>query len=206
MQINTFKTLLLSFFLTISFFGYASENEEKETPKEEFVVTDMIMHHIKDAHDFHILDWKGHAVSFPLPVILWTDNGLVSFMSSAFHHDIEGKTIVEKKGLKFVNLHEKIYQLNGNDTTVLFDDEHHATNAIRPLDLSITKNVFSMFLSIIVLLLIFLTAARSYKKSSQNMPSGIARFMEPIILFIKDEVAIPNIGEKKEVLTLSLTS
>jgi F-type H+-transporting ATPase subunit a len=54
-----------------------------------------------------------------------------------------------------------------------------------------------MFLSITVILLIFLTAARSYKKSSNGLPSGIGRFMEPIVLFIRDEVAIPNIGEKK---------
>ena len=136
-------------------------------------------------------------ISIPLPVILWTDNGLVTFMSSELHHDMEGKTIVEKKGAKFVNLHEKIYQLNSDATSVSFDAKHHPENAVRPLDLSITNNVFSMFLSVIVILLIFLTAARSYKKSSQNMPSGIARFMEPIILFIRDEVAIPNIGAKK---------
>ena len=109
MQINTFKTLLLSFFLSISFFGYASENEDKETPKEEFNVTDMIMHHIKDAHDFHILDWKGHAVSFPLPVILWTDNGLVTFMSSRFEHNDNGTKVVDEGGQKFVKVHEKIY-------------------------------------------------------------------------------------------------
>ncbi|MEL6917803.1 MAG: F0F1 ATP synthase subunit A, partial [Bacteroidota bacterium] len=70
-------------------------------------------------------------------------------------------------------------------------------NAVRPLDFSITKNVFSMFLSIIVILLLFMTAARSYKKSASNMPSGIGKFLEPIIVFIRDEVAIPNIGEKK---------
>jgi len=136
-------------------------------------------------------------ISVPLPVILWTDSGLVTFMSSEFHHDVDGKTIVEKKGLKFVNLHEKIYQLNVDATTVSFDAEHHPENAVRPLDVSITKNVFSMFLSMIAILLIFLTAARSYKKSTNGMPTGVAKFMEPIILFIRDEVAIPNIGEKK---------
>ena len=191
MQINTFKTLLLSFFLSISFFGYASENESKQN--EPFDTKELIFHHIKDSHGFHVAG----DISIPLPVILWTDNGLVTFMSSEFHHDIEGKTIVEKKGSKFVNLHEKIYQLNSDATSVSFDAKHHPENAVRPLDLSITKNVFSLFLSVIVILLIFLTAARSYKKSSQNMPSGIARFMEPIILFIRDEVAIPNIGAKK---------
>jgi F-type H+-transporting ATPase subunit a len=199
MQINTFKTLLLSFFLTISFFGYASENEEKETPKEEFVVTDMIMHHIKDAHDFHILDWKGHAVSFPLPVILWTDNGLVTFMSSEFHHDDQGKVVVERGDQTFVKVHEEIYYANNtadsHGSYVNHDENGHATNA-SPLDLSITKLVFSMFLSMALLLLIFGLSARAYRKSENGVPTGIAKFTEPLIVFIRDEVAIPNIGEK----------
>jgi F-type H+-transporting ATPase subunit a len=118
-------------------------------------------------------------------------------MSSEFHHDVDGKTIVEKNGQKFVNLHDKIYQLEEGASAVNFDEENHATNAVKPLDFSITKNVFSMFLSMIVLLLIFLTAAKSYRKSANGLPSGIAKFTEPIILFIRDEVAIPNIGEKK---------
>ena len=117
-------------------------------------------------------------------------------MSSEFHHDIEGKTIVEKNGLKFVNLHEKIYQLDEGASTVAFDAAHHPTNAKKPLNISITKNVFSMFLSLAFILLIFLASARSYKKSQNNMPSGIGKFVEPIIVFIRDEVAIPNIGEK----------
>ena len=117
-------------------------------------------------------------------------------MSSEFHHDLDGKVVVEKKGMKFVNLHDKIYQLNAGESAVAFDEEHHATNAVRPLDFSITKNVFSMFLSVALILLIFLLSARSYKKSEHKMPSGIGRFMEPIVVFIRDEVAIPNIGEK----------
>lgn len=205
MQINTFKTFLLPLFLTISFFGYATENEDGKTDKTEeekpFNVKELIFHHITDNHSFHVYgsneDHFPKALTIPLPILLWTDNGLVTFMSSEFHHDIEGKTIVERKGLKFINLHEKIYQLNEGETAVAFDTGHHATNAARPMDFSITKNVFSMFLSMIFLLLIFITSARSYKKSSSNMPSGIGKFMEPIIVFIRDEVAIPNIGEKK---------
>jgi len=191
MQINPFKTFLLSLFLTISFFGYGYENETKED--EPFNASELIFHHIGDSHSFHVAG----DFSFPLPIILWTNSGLVTFMSSEFHHDLDGKTIVEKNGMKFVNLHDKIYQINEGATVVDFDAEHHPTNAEKPLDFSITKNVFSMFLSVTLLLIIFLFSARSYKKSDNNMPSGIGRFMEPIIVFIRDEVAIPNIGEKK---------
>ncbi|CAI8307575.1 MAG: ATP synthase subunit a [Flavobacterium sp. SCGC AAA160-P02] len=189
MKINTFKILLGSFFLWTSFVGYASEKDKQED--KPFDTKELIFHHIKDSHGFHVVG----EFSVPLPIILWTDSGLVTFMSSEFHHDIDGKVIVEKEEKKFVNLHEKIYQLNDGATTVEFDKEHHPINAKMPLNFSITKNVFSLFLSMIVILLIFITAARSYKKSIDGLPSGIGKFLEPIIIFIRDEVAIPNIGE-----------
>ncbi|MDU8884623.1 F0F1 ATP synthase subunit A [Yeosuana sp. MJ-SS3] len=198
MQIKTFKTLLFSFLLSFSFIGNASEKTSSETSQEEFNVTDMIMHHIKDAHDFHIMDWKGHAISFPLPVILWTDNGLVTFMSSEFHHDDSGKVVVERKGQKLVKYHEEIYYASNDaehDSYISHDEQHHAVND-KPLDFSITKLVFSMFLSIILLVLIFGLSARAYKKSENGVPTGIAKFTEPLVVFIRDEVAIPNIGEK----------
>ena len=118
-----------------------------------------------------------------------------AFSSSEFHHDVDGKTIVEKDGQKFVNLHDKIYQLNVGAESIEFDAEHHPINAERPIDISITKNVFSMFMSAAIMLLLFLFAARSYKKSENNMPSGFGRFLEPVVVFIRDEVAIPNIGK-----------
>ena len=108
MQINTFKTLFLSLFLAMSFFGFSSENKESESTEDELDITEMILHHVSDSHNFHILDWNGHPVSIPLPVILWTNEGLVTFMSSEFHHDEEGKVVVEKKGQKLVNYHSKI--------------------------------------------------------------------------------------------------
>ena len=183
------------FFILVSSTTFASSKGDSEGSKADkpFDTKELIFHHITDSHSFHVAG----DLALPLPVILWTDNGLVSFMSSEFHHDVEGKTVVERNGQKFVNIHEKIYQLEQGAAAVTFDDEHYATNAARPMDFSITKNVFSMFLSLAFLLLIFLATARSYRRSENNLPSGIGKFMEPIILFIRDEVAIPNIGEKK---------
>ncbi|MEO6347147.1 MAG: F0F1 ATP synthase subunit A [Aquaticitalea sp.] len=192
MQINTIKTLLVSLFLSLSFFGYASDDKQSKPKEEKFNASELIFHHIGDSHSFHVAG----DFSIPLPIILWTDNGLVTFSSSEFHHDVEGKNIVEKNGEKFINLHDKIYQLNDGSESVELNAEHHPENAERPLDISITKNVFSMFLSIAVLLLLFLFAARSYRKSTDHMPSGIGRFLEPIVIFVKEEIAIPNIGEK----------
>lgn len=185
MRIHILKTIFTGLFLTVSTLSFASsEEDESEDPKEA------ILHHVNDTHGFHVVG----DFSIPLPVILWTEKGLVTFMSSEFHHDIEGKVRVERKGLQFVNYHEKIYQLQPKETITLGAEEH-PTN-IRPLDFSITKNVFSMFLSMIFLLLIFITAARSYGRN-KGAPKGMAKFIEPLVVFIKDEIAIPNIGEKK---------
>lgn len=179
--------------LTASSAFAASPADSKESKEgEEFETSEFIFHHIQDSYGFHV----AADFTIPLPVILWTDNGLVTFMSSEFHHDSDGEVIVEKNGMKFVNLHEKVYQLNAGESAIALDKEGHAANAVRPMDFSITKNIFSMLLSLLTLIVIFTAAARGYKKSKKGMPSGIGRFVEPIIVFIRDEVAKPNIGEQ----------
>ena len=192
------KNLLFYAFL-FSFFISFSNSLESSNDEEKFNVTDMIMHHIKDSHEFHILDWKGEGVSIPLPIILWTDNGLVSFLSSEFHHDDEANEVVVKNGQSFVKYHEEIYyaslEPNKSGQYISINKDLYPTNS-KPLDFSITKLVFSMFLSIVLLLLIFGVSARNYNKSDKGIPKGIAKFTEPLIIYIRDEVAIPNIGEK----------
>jgi F-type H+-transporting ATPase subunit a len=170
---------------------------EKSDNSKEFDVNEMIMHHIKDSHEFHIMDINGHAVSFPLPIILWTENGLVTFLSSEFDHDDSGKVIVERKGQEFIKYHEKIFYANktAEDKYITYDDAGNVKNK-KPLDLSITKMVFSMFLSMLILVLIFVATARTYSQSRNGEPTGLGKFTEPLVLFIKDEVALPMIGEK----------
>jgi F-type H+-transporting ATPase subunit a len=214
MRINTFKVSAFSLLFFTYFFSFANksiqqsqngnvQDEIKEVverireEEKEFDAKEMIMHHVKDAHDFHLWDWKGEPISIPLPVILWTDNGLTFFMSSEFHHDNSGQTIVEKSNNKFVKFHEKIYQLNEGETSISFDKEHHPENASQPIDISITRNVFMMWVSVLVLLLLFITSARNYKKTEKNIPKGLASFLEPLIIFVRDEIAKPMIGEHK---------
>lgn len=169
--------------------GFATENEGIE----EFNINELIDEHIGDSHDFHLFDYKGHAYSLPLPVILYTDSGLVTFLSSAFHHDNKGTVVVEKNGQHFVRYKEEIYYANTN-TPLALNAQGEVTNA-RPLNFSITKNVFSLILISVLLVLIFTAAARSYKKNPKA-PKGLAGFLEPIVIFVRDEIAIPNIGEK----------
>jgi F-type H+-transporting ATPase subunit a len=196
MRISTFKAVILGFLLALPMVGFAIDENDTKSDKK-FDPNEMIMHHVKDAHEFHIIDYKDKPISIPLPIILWTDNGLTTFMSSEFHHDDDGKVVVEKNGEKFVKFHEKIYQLNSGASAVVFDDKYHISNASKPVDISITRNVFMMWISVLVLLLIFISAARVYKKSDSKVPTGIAGFVEPLIVFVRDEIARPMIGEHK---------
>ncbi len=189
--------------LTLTSF-VAHANGEENDHKGELVNTpgkikEYIAHHLKDSHDFHLFtdNASGTHVSFPLPVIVWTKDGLKTFMSSEFHHDDEGKVIVEKNGTRLVKLHSKIYELEAGATSVIIDEEtHHATNAHKVLDFSITKSVFGMLLTGLLMFLGFTALARGYKKG-HTIPKGFARVLEPLVIYVRDDIAKPNIGEKK---------
>ena len=105
--------IIVVFALTlIPLFSFSQEEGSIIKEKaEKFNATDMIMHHIGDSHGWHFFGSGENSVTLPLPVILFTENGMVSFMSSEFHHDTDGEYVVEKDGMKFVNYHEKIYML-----------------------------------------------------------------------------------------------
>ncbi len=148
----------------------------------------MIMGHVTDEYGWHL--W-GHT-SLPLPVILYnTERGLSVFSSARFDHG--HKT----HGGYF--LHEgKILATDAADGT----DAHHATvnEALTAAtwDVSITKNVLGMLVSIVLMLLIFLSTASHYRTNGLGAPKGVARFVEPIILFVRDDVARANIGPRYE--------
>ena len=202
-QKTTLKsTVLLGLMFLFSVNFQAQENnsvghETAEETKKEFNAVEFAFEHVLDAHEVHIAGEGASSVTLPLPVILWTENGLVSFLSSAFHHDNEGHHIVEKKGLNFVKYHEKIYQLNAGESHIQFKDKA-VSNASLPLDFSITKAVFTMFLVAFLLFFVFFKVARFYKKNGAVAPKGIVSWMEPLVLFVRDDIAEPNIGAKKD--------
>ena len=161
---------------------------------EEFNASEMINDHIGDSHEFHIIDINGHPISFYLPVILWTENGLKIFSSEKFHHDNTGTQEVEVGGEKFVRHNEVIYYSDRFKS--MKEEDRGAFNfSARPLDFSITKNVFSMMLSVVLLFVLFYLTARTYKKGNL-VPTGIAGFLEPLVTFVKEDIAVPNIGYK----------
>ena len=170
MMLNrTFFTLFISIFFIAN--SSASESGER-TMKES------INHHLLDDHDFTIT----HGFSFPLPVILW-DNGLQVFMSSKFKH---GTSVAEVNG-NFYKVDHTNGQINKTDSGGIF------INRVR-LDFSITKNVIFIMICFILMIFMFIKMARSYKHD--HLPKGFGRLLEPIILYIRDDIAIPNIGKK----------
>jgi len=183
-------------FLSILAFplGVFASPEQTQNPQEEESFTDVIMHHISDSHEYHLLDWQGTPVTLPLPIILWTENGLVTFLSSEFHHDDKGEVIVEKKGLYFVRVHGQIHYTDANGT-LSYNNDHKLENP-RPLDLSITKNVVLLFLIALIMFLAFTAVARSYKKNPKA-PKGFANLLETLVVFVRDDIAVPNIGNHK---------
>jgi F-type H+-transporting ATPase subunit a len=175
-------------------------HEDSEHAEDGFDVSELIMHHIKDAHDWHILDYEKEngevkAVSIPLPVILFHDGSLDVFMSSEFEH---GHKTVSKGDNTYILYHGKIYIAN-EDGGLTFEDKdgEHVVMNEKPLDFSITKNVFSMMIVSVLLLLVFISVAKSYKKRP-GRPKGLQAFMEPIILYVKDEIVYPNLGKKTD--------
>ena len=203
---KTIKFLLIAAITLFTATGFALESDKKNdtqndggrvNTKEE--VEAYILHHIKDSHDFSLFSYSNDAnerkhVGFPLPIILWSSEGLVTFMSSEFHHNDDGHVIVEKNGLKFAKVHSKILELDKGAATVSFDETHHATNAHKVLDFSITKSVVGILLIGFLLLFWFSRLAKQYK--TKQVPTGFARVLEPLVLYVRDEIARPNIGEK----------
>ena len=189
---NVKKILYLLTFLMTSLM-FASSTEGAEKSKKYDPVPD-IMHHIADSHQWHFWGEGENSVSLSLPIIL-VDNGLKVFSSSKFgYHEDE---VAEVDGNYYKMFHNKIYKTDAQGTIELHKDEkgkEHPTN-VAPLDFSITKVVAQMFLAAVILILIAFGTRSSYKKS--QVPSGIARFIEPLIIFVRDEIALQNIGSVK---------
>ncbi|MCT4647680.1 MAG: F0F1 ATP synthase subunit A [Carboxylicivirga sp.] len=174
--------------------SFAADKHNDGSSEKEFDPMEMIMHHIADSHEWHIISYKSKGVekhiNLPLPVILIND-GLHIFMSSAFHH---GEEVVKKGDTYYKLYHGKIY-ITDSEGSIEYDDEHKVTNE-KPFDLSITRNVASMWLSVIIIVGMFLAAAKRYR-GPPSAPRGIQSFLEPIILFVRDDIAYAQIDKHK---------
>ncbi|WP_258103091.1 F0F1 ATP synthase subunit A [Marinoscillum sp. MHG1-6] len=166
------RSLIIAVVLLLSTPALALSGDESG---EKFNPSDMISHHISDAHSWEIF----HGLTIHLPVIVYSgEKGLDVFSSSNFYD--EHHNVVPFNG--YVMEHEHISLENG---------EH-------VLDISITKNVLFLFINSGILLLIFFAVVRGYKRNEGQAPRGIQSFFEPIIIYVRDEIVKPNIGPKYE--------
>jgi F-type H+-transporting ATPase subunit a len=157
----------------------ASDEEDK---------TGFIMHHVKDSHEWHFATFGHTHITLPLPVIIYSsENGLDFYMSSDFQDP-------------YTHAFGKAYGRDG-----FFIDEHDHLQSVDEnrsfIELSITKNVAMLFIVLGVLIYMILSTARYYKLNPNAAPKGIASFIEPIVLFVRDEIALPHIGPKYKKFT-----
>lgn len=155
--------------------GHADEK------KEGFDAEKVIFSHVLNAHEYHFLDIVGedgvkHPITLPLPVILYSPTkGFTTFMSSKFEHghaSYEGYSLEDGKVV-------------ANDGSSVYD-------------ISLTRNVVQMFIALTILVWLLLSIARRYNRGEgvTSAPRGVQNLMEPIITFVRDEVAKPNLGRK----------
>ncbi|WP_240671062.1 F0F1 ATP synthase subunit A [Lacibacter luteus] len=197
---KNFKSLLVAAFsLGMMFFYNSSKAQDsvhhatEEHGKAEgghategkFDVTKTILEHIKDDHSWHL--W-GHT-SLPLPVILYSDKGFEVFSSSNLvdaHHE----PAAYQGNYLYKTVEGKMKVVNADGSI-----DEAATKKV--WDFSITKNVASLLFTVALLLIIFLSVANAYKRHGvKSAPKGFQSFMEPLILFVRDDIAKPNIGHK----------
>ncbi|MCK9480448.1 MAG: F0F1 ATP synthase subunit A [Bacteroidia bacterium] len=175
---------LLSFVLLSLFFLSTPSIRANSEPAhhEKFAPGKMIMGHVKDAYDWHIMDINGTPVSIPLPIIVYhPEKGFDFFLSSKFHHGHE-----PYHGYKLAYKDEQYrYVLETEDGSSFYN-------------FSLTKNNTSLIIVSIVILLVFLSVAKAYKKREGMAPKGFQSLIEPIILFVRDEIAKPSVGKHYE--------
>ena len=163
---------------------------------EEFIAGEFIIHHIADAHDIHLFG----DVHIPLPVLLYIeDEGMQVFMSSAFEgHGHGDKRFTNEGGIDYT-LHAEDGKLTNGDSIASGSiSAQKGEIQLSVFDFSITKSVFGMLMILALMVWMFLSIARSYNKNPGTAPKGMANAMEPLILFIRDEIAKPSIGDKAD--------
>ena len=159
----------------------ADSTKPSEKKEEGFNAREVIMGHIMDSHEWHFFSLKKDdgtemAVKIDLPLIMYTPGKGMSAFSNSMMEDGKAR-------------HDGF----------MMNDEHQMVreDGASFYDLSLTKNVIQLIISAILMLWMFLSVARAYKKRGETTaPKGFQNAMETVILFIRDEVAKPMLGDK----------
>jgi len=213
MMAKSIKTILVAvfsvfflLFINISF-GQEKQITKPEIEKKEkkgFDANKVIFGHVLDAHEFHFLSYKGndgqeHHATIPLPVILYSkEKGLDVFMSSKFHHGedtYKGYDLITNDKITQQKVDPKQYAA---EQIVAVKENGEIDQSVKVYDLSLTRNVVQMIIALALLVWVMVYMAKKYKSGQgvTTAPKGIQNLIEPIIAFVRDEVAKPNLGQK----------
>lgn len=212
-SVQYFLVALMFLFSGSVFAQHAEENESAH--KESFNAGEMILEHVVDSYEWHILSYGDFHLSIPLPVIIFHEGNLLTFMSSAFHHGNAPALFDENNQMihaeEMDHNHVASYGLaimqdgayKGKLAYIDVDEyiQHHKivenTEAGMLYDFSITKNVLSLWMSLALIMWVFVSVAKSYKTRKGKAPKGMQNLLEPFIIFIRDDIAKESIGEEK---------
>jgi F-type H+-transporting ATPase subunit a len=188
---------------------YEYEDEKGGAPKEEehgkFDANEVIFGHVMNAHEFHLFSAGKFHATIPLPVILYEKGrGLSVFMSSKFHHGEDaynGYRLVTKhykEKLKEEGMTDAQINLYSDESIIAVDEDGRPLENIKVYDFSLTRNVVQMIIALTILVLLMTSIAKRYKRGEgvTTAPRGWQNAIEPVITFVRDEVAKPNIGHK----------
>jgi F-type H+-transporting ATPase subunit a len=172
-------------------------SEGHDTHKEEKLnIGEVIFDHVLDGHEFHFF-----GASIPLPVIVYSpQRGLSTFMSSAFHHGEEaheGYRILTAHNIPELGLDPKTFK---SEQIIAVDANGKYDPSVKVYDFSLTRNVVQMIIALAVFVFIMLRIAKRYKSGVgvTSAPKGSQSLLEPVITFVRDEVAKPNLGHKSD--------
>jgi F-type H+-transporting ATPase subunit a len=160
--------------------GTKTEQAGTEHKEGAFDPAKLIMEHILDAHEFHFFTVGESEIVIPLPVIIYSkERGFAFFSFSKFDHGHEIYNGYKSEEGKIVAV----------------DAEGKLAESIKLYDFSLTRNVVQMLLALTLLTWLMIGVANKYKKNGANVaPSGFQNAIEPVITFVRDEVAKPNLG------------
>ena len=223
-RIKSLSVAVFSVFcLSISLLSFGQEkghsnshvdNEQKPQVEKEssskFDASEVIFGHVLDAHQYHFFSYKGsdgteHHATLPLPVILYSpQKGFSVFSSSRFHHGEEAYdgyrlvTPAYKEELAKEGYDEKDLKAMTNESIVAVNEDGTPEKSVKVYDFSLSRNVVQMILALAVLVWIMTSIAKKYKKGFgvTSAPKGTQNLMEPVITFVRDEIARPNLGHK----------
>ena len=150
---------------------------------EELDMNEYLFGHVGDSYEWHITTVKGRPVSIPLPVIV--------------HSKTSGWHVFSSKHLE-EGTHEGFYISSSEKYSGKIVERGPSGEEVRPLDISITKNVAGLMFNSALLVLLVLLTARWYRKhdAREEAPRGLAGVMEMMITMVEDDIIKECIGKE----------